>query len=192
MAKEIERKYRIADPVAFQQRMAAAHAERHQHVLQISRIFDDGPGGLRSTGQALRIRTARSLDDDAGEWSMLTFKGPREPGETKIREELELRVSDAAMMTRILDRLGYRESIRYETRRQSWFLSRCEVSLDELPRLGWFAEVEGPSVKAVEELAARLALPPESLEQSSYVTLTEREGDEVEGRRQLLFARGQR
>ena len=75
------------------------------------------------------------------------------PGPFKRREEFEVEISDAAVMTHLLHELGFRERIIFEKRRESWLLHPCRVELDELPKFGTFVEVEGP-----DEDAIRLAL----------------------------------
>ena len=75
-AELLERKgYRIASP----------------RTLQIDRIFDWPDGGLRRSGRLLRIRSA-------GGSVLLTYKGPRFPGQHKSREELEAGIEPGAVM----------------------------------------------------------------------------------------------
>lgn len=189
MHKEIETKFRLDDPTGILKRLAALGARRHSYVLLSNAIFDNAAGDLRQTGRNLRIRTARSLAGDDTAWSAITLKEPREPHETKIREELELRIEDGERMCEILKRLGYRQTIWYETRRQNWYWQRCEVAVDELPKLGWFVEIEGPTVEAVHAAGDALGLRPEALEQDSYVAMTAWHGEtDPAGGKRLTFA----
>ncbi len=101
----------------------------------------------------------------------LTFKGPREPGPAKIREELELGIDDADALAQILPRLGFVEVVSYEKRRETWRLDGCEIELDELPQLGWFVEVEGPALERVQAVCDRLGLSADSSVSDGYPAL---------------------
>ena len=91
----------------------------------------------------LRLRT--NHDSATGtETHIITWKGPRQPGALKSREEVELTVTDPADAALLLEKLGYVKVLTFEKRRQSWQLGGCKVELDELPLLGSFVEVEGP------------------------------------------------
>jgi len=81
----------------------------------------------------------------------LTFKGPpngaqaSEPGQYKIREEHELRISDYQEVPKILEALGLRRWFRYEKYRTTFALpggSRVKLVFDETP-IGLFVELEG-------------------------------------------------
>jgi adenylate cyclase class 2 len=74
-------------------------------------------------------------------------------------------------MGRILEQLGFVQSLRYQKRRESWKLERCRVELDEIPHLGRFVEVEGPSDKAVMEVREKLGLSANTLIKASYVAM---------------------
>jgi predicted adenylyl cyclase CyaB len=107
----------------------------------------------------------------------------------RSREELEIQVDDQAALLVLLDRLGFRPVLRYEKRRQTWHLAPCEVTLDELPQLGWFAEIEGPSPAAVQTTQATLGLDTADIVAETYVELTARYGRVVaDGTRVLSFA----
>jgi adenylate cyclase class IV len=101
----------------------------------------------------------------------LTFKGPRRPGPLKRRPESEVEVAAAEPMAALLAALGLAEKFRYEKRRTTWRRGACEIVLDEVPYLGWFAEVEGPSEAAVLACLADLRLVDQPLVADSYVGL---------------------
>src|SRR5262249_5435065 len=139
---------------------------RKRAVFEVNRMFDDASQSLLARGCGLRVREIRPVeaprDDsqpDAKPGSgILTFKGPEQPAAVKTREELETEVEDAVELTKILSRLGFQERVRYEKRRETWSLAGCEVAIDELPRLGWYVEIEGPDARSVEAVRARLEL----------------------------------
>ncbi len=174
MDQEIEAKYRLDDHASFRARLAAAGARRLSRVFEVNRLFDAADHRLRTADCGLRVRTCRSLDNDQQVSATLTYKGPRAAGELKVREELETTVTDPSAVATILQRLGFDEVVRYEKRRETWRLDDCEVCLDELPQLGWFVEIEGPSVGAVEAACAELGLSRQTPLRETYVELAAR------------------
>ena len=113
--------------------------------------YDNAWDGLGRKGQLLRLRQ----DDGA----RLTFKGlPQEPvaSEARVREELEVTVSDFATADQLLRRIGFAPRQVYEKYRETWRTGDVEVVVDELP-FGTFVELEGPEA-ALEPLAQALGL----------------------------------
>lgn len=122
---------------------AAAHAESNV-------LFDDARGELSGRGRTLRLRTA-------GPDVILTFKGPpRFESGVKIREEREVRVSDAAEATALLAGIGLIPRFRYEKNREEWDHGGCAIALDETP-IGRFLEIEG-NPAAIRRVVAQLGL----------------------------------
>ena len=171
MPEEIEVKVRVADPAAFSRRMLDRGLAPAGAVFESNRLFDTPDGRLGREGSALRLREERRPDDGAVLRTVLTFKGPRRPGPIKRRPEFETTVGQAAPAVAILEGLGLAESFRYEKRRTTWHVGECEVVLDQVPRLGWFVEVEGPSEEAVLGQLADLGLGGEPLIGETYVHL---------------------
>ena len=135
---ETEIKLRAPDAAA-----AAELLTTHGFILSRPRIhernslFDTDSNELRNTGQLLRVR-------EAGELFHLTFKAPvTTAGLHKVREELEIQVSDARLLQQILQRLGYRRTFTYEKYRTEFDdEGRGTAVLDETP-IGTFLELEG-------------------------------------------------
>jgi len=94
-------------------------------------------GGVLSNRDAvLRLRKT-------GEKSTLTYKESiRSVRDVKHKTEFETEVSDVNEMEEIIRKLGYRLSVVYEKRRQTWHLGNVEIVLDELP-FGLYMEIEG-------------------------------------------------
>jgi adenylate cyclase class 2 len=151
--------------------MAARGFPAGPTVLEVNRLFDDAAVSLRGGGTALRVREEHDLADGHVLRTLLTFKGPRRPGPLKRRDEFELTVEAAEPLVAILDRLGLRESFLFEKRRTTWQVGECEVALDEVPLLGWFAEVEGPTAEVVHACVADLGLGELPLIADSYIAL---------------------
>lgn len=135
-------------------------------------VFFDLPGGkLASADKALRMRIF--LDKQGRPMGcVLTFKGPRKRGVYKTREEIELSLHRQYHATaQMLKRLGYHKVLEYQKRRESWQLDKCKVELDELPELGWFVEIEGPSEKAISQVLEKLQLASVKQAGETYVEM---------------------
>ncbi len=95
------------------------------------------------TDEALRLRRI-------GPVNLITYKGPKQPGPTKTRTEIEVPLQEgdaaAADFLRILEKLGYRPTAVVRKRRLAFSFRRGEfdmqVCLDDVERLGRFVEVE--------------------------------------------------
>ena len=188
MATETEIKLQLPDPDRLRTRLGAPAAARRGYVLEVNRILDTAERRLLDSGCGLRLREARSLEGPPEQRAELTFKGPRVAGPVKIREELEVVVSDAATLRALFERLGFHEVLVYEKRRESWQYGACVVTIDELPLLGFFAEIEAPSAAAIMPVRAELQLEACPLVAETYVELAATHGQiDSAGRRRLLF-----
>ena len=185
MSEEIEAKVRIADPEAFRRRMVERSESGGETVFEDNRLFDDPAGTLRRRGAALRVREERPVAGGEPLRATLTYKGPRAESELKRREEIEIEVQaapgfaeatpGAPGLAAIFEAMGLRETFRYQKRRSVWRIGECEIALDELPHLGWFVEVEGPTERAVRAGLEDLGLADEPLVADDYIhLLTER------------------
>jgi adenylate cyclase class IV len=70
-------------------------------------------------------------------------------------------------MKRILHMLGYRVAGTYSKNSENFALPGVKISLDELPKVGWFAEIEG-TPSAIKRAAQLLGLEPRHHERRSY------------------------
>jgi adenylate cyclase class 2 len=166
MGLEREAKYRVSSLEPVRHALTAAGAEPRGQVLERNHVFDRPDGELRLRQAALRLR-----EFGPGTPALLTFKGPASGSRFKIREEIEVSVSDAAGMLQILTAAGFVRTVYYEKRRESWRLGDCDVELDELPELGFFVEIEGPSDAAIETARQTLGLDHAEHLTESYLAL---------------------
>lgn len=125
--------------------LAAGATQKRARQLERNVRYDTPQEELRHQEQLLRLR-----QDDR---IRLTFKSAalEQPGsEAKVREELEVTVSDFERMEGILRRLGFLPCQVYEKYRETFVLHGVEVVLDEMP-FGDFIELEGEeaSIRAV-------------------------------------------
>ncbi len=169
MALEIEAKIKVAD----HQRVRAALPQHGTQVaprcLETNRIFD-GEMNLLARGCGLRVR---QISDERGQivGGSLTYKGPIEPGPLKVRPEIETPVADPRAAAEILEALGFTPRLTFQKYRETWAVGACVVELDEVPHLGCFIEIEGPSAEEVHEVRHRIGLAGEPLIQQSYISL---------------------
>lgn len=188
MATELEIKLRIGDPVALRERLRASGAEMRGRVFETNTFLDTAEHALFERGSGLRVRVTRPLDEKTEkEKALLTFKGPLAASPMRMREELEIDVSSAETLRTLLARLGFGAVLEFEKRRETWALGSCRVELDELPRLGWFVEVEGPELRAIAEVCARLQFAQTDALPMTYAEMTAKHGIEVDGLKRLRF-----
>ncbi len=107
----------------------------HGRRLQEDCLLDTANDDLRRRRSALRVR------QDGGR-CILTFKGPVQQSDMKLREEVETIAADGALLMKILGELGYHVWFRCEKYREEFALDDCIIAIDETP-VGVFVEIEG-------------------------------------------------
>ena len=165
MPMEIEAKYKVASFAPIEKALKKAGATFLGTNHQRDQFFDTHDHALRRADKGLRLRTIKAVKpanhkgcSQATE-PILTFKGPGDKTKSlKIRMEIQTCVNDAWAITEILKHLGFSPDIVVCKKRSSYALDNCQVELDQLPRIGRFIEVEGPSQKAVQTMCRQLGL----------------------------------
>lgn len=170
MPVEIEAKMKIdsLDPV--RERLRVLGATSAGTALETNVFFDTEDRSLLASDRGLRLRTARRLPDGPTT-NTVTYKGPRLAGPLKSRSELEMGVTGADDAVRLFEALGYLRVLSFEKRRETWEFGGCKVELDELPHLGVYVEIEGPSEAGVMKVRETLELTHRSLVKAGYVAL---------------------
>jgi len=196
MAKEIEIKLRVNDVEELKgrlKRMGARPASAgNGRVHEWNTLFDTARQDLRKREQLLRIRVETPDGGvsrgkrNARQPALLTFKGPvfaerRRGGNSKrderhkIREEIEIQISDAAALAKILEKLGMRPSFHYEKYRTTYRLPKPAwaggllIELDETP-IGTFMELEGPP-RAIDRAAKEFGFSKKDYILTNYLRL---------------------
>lgn len=197
MGNETEIKLRIRDEKALHRALkrlgALAINAGSGRVHEQNVIFDTPQGGLAKHGQLLRIRTETSQVNSRRKRTpippsrtILTFKRPpiaaahqsdaAARGRYKIRDEFELQVSDAAVLTQIFEGLGMAGWFRYEKYRTTYGLpprlhwaKDLLLELDETP-IGTFLELEGPP-EAIDRAAQLLGYSKQDYVAKNYLAL---------------------
>jgi len=135
MEYEKEIKIRVENLREIESLLIKSGAELISDCFEKNYLFDSD-GKLFSMGEALRLREACGK-------ALLTFKGKKlRTSNYKVREEIEVYVSDFLNMAEILKRLGFDVVFYYEKKRKNFSFLNSIVSLDETP-LGNFVEIEG-------------------------------------------------
>jgi adenylate cyclase class 2 len=197
MAQETEIKLKISDMRAFHRALKRTGARPvgrgTGRVHEDNLIFDTPEGGLAKHGQLLRIRTetvevrGKSKAMGAKQRIVVTFKQPltrtaasASRGAThsryKVRDEIEVEVTEAANLTKIFEGLGMSGWFRYEKYRTTFRLPSSKawardllIELDETP-IGTFVELEGPA-EAIDRAALELGFSKRDYVLKSYLVL---------------------
>ena len=127
--------------------------------LQEDSLLDTEDESLRRRRCVLRIRIENGK-------SRITFKGPVQPSEMKVRDELETVVGDGALLLRVFEELGFHVWFRYEKYRQEFCHEDVIVAIDETP-VGVFVEIEG-SEHGITTMAESLGRGPDDYVLDSY------------------------
>jgi adenylate cyclase class 2 len=170
MAVEIEAKMKVADLAVIKDRLIAAGAKLIGEFLERNTFFDTEDRSLLAADEGLRLRLNQDLNTGS-KVCIMTFKGPRQHGQLKSREETETTVGSYTDGCALIERMGFTKILSFEKRRDSWALNGCEVELDILPRLGTFVEIEGPRDEIVLKVREQLQLTDRPLVRASYVAM---------------------
>src|SRR4051812_7993160 len=135
MALEIEAKIKIDDFSAIRLRLRELGGQRVGEVLETNTFLDTPDHALLKQDRGLRVRENRDVATGVST-HVVTYKGPRQTGAIKTREEREIAVDSSTAAISIFEALGFIAERSFEKRRESWKLGDCKVELDELPLLG--------------------------------------------------------
>lgn len=170
MADEIEAKMKVSDLAQVRARLKSAGAKPAGEHFETNVFFDREDAGLVRADKGLRLRTDHHVETGITDF-ILTFKGPRQSGTVKRRQEIEFSVNDAAAATAVFEALGFKVALSFQKRRESWKLADCKIELDQVPHLGTYVEIEGPSEEIVLKTRQTLGLEQEPLISTSYASL---------------------
>ena len=172
MNQEIEAKIKVSSLEPIEEKLKELNADFVRSVQQTDAYLTDADGRLRKNDCALRIRR-QVIDNESS--ALMTFKGPRADGKFKNRTEYETGIADAETGEKIFESLGYHKAIVIEKKLILDGLGGTQVFMDELPRLGCFVEVEGPSEDIISGALKKLNLHNEPHITESYASMMSRE-----------------
>ncbi|MDW8243994.1 MAG: pantoate--beta-alanine ligase [Thermogemmata sp.] len=140
---EVEVRYRVADFEAVRHRLAEWGVGEAEEMWEADLYFNAPHKDFRTTDEALRLRRT-------GSSNRLTYKGPRRPGLTKTRPEIEVPLGAgdqaATLAEQFLLALGFRPVATVRKHRWIHRLHRhgfpMAICLDEVDKVGTFVELE--------------------------------------------------
>ena len=115
-------------------------------VLMRRIVFDLGPH------EFARVR------DEGGGKIVMTYKNVADDKSILGTKEVNVLADDYENAILLLKSCGLKPKAEQESYRETWTLDEVEVCIDTWPWLPTFAEVEGPSEKAVWDTAQKLGL----------------------------------
>jgi adenylate cyclase class 2 len=187
---EVEIKLRVTDVTALRRRLKQLRARVViLRTYESNTLYDTPKKDLARRGQLVRIRTEQPSSPTARKTrtlptkTLLTYKGPpaksgrtirhadddpRSKNRYKVREEIEIAISDGQQMRRILGSFGLCPLFRYEKFRTTYAIPtirHLKIEVDETP-IGTFIELEG-SPLSIDRVARLLGYS-----HSEYITQT--------------------
>lgn len=145
---EIEAKFTDIDVADMRGRLEAAGAVLVRPEVLMKRKVFEHPTNKRNDW--FRVR------DEGGKVTM----GYKKLNDRSLHgtDEISYDVPDFDQACRFLEGAQLKYVAYQETKRETWKLFDCEVTIDTWPWIPTFSEIEGPSEKSVKSAAALLAL----------------------------------
>ena len=159
--QEIELKFKIKDPETFRKELKDKKAKFLGKAFEKTFRFDTPNKDLEKEGKFLRVRT--------GFKNTLTLKQKMKDKEFKVREEIELEISNPQKMITILKKLGFARTLIMEKYREKWQFQGAEVVIDKLP-MGVYIEIEGTK-NSIQKVIEKLNLNPKEKITKTYWAL---------------------
>ncbi len=169
---EIEIKLRMDDFIAIRAALVSAGAQALGSDRELNMFFDRPDKSLHADGAGLRLRWLwhnQAVEPQA----LLTWKGRAVSSVMHHRPSLDISVHPPGQMADMLVVLGFVQTLAFEKLRESWRLETSRIELDQLPELGNFVEIEGPTEAAVLTMQKRLGLFGRPIEPHTYIALVE-------------------
>jgi len=168
MSLEIEAKVKVDNLEPYRQLLSRLGFALCEEIDQEDQFFDTDDRSLLKSDRGLRIRRQTSPQSSS---TILCFKGPRQPGPFKKREEIELEIDDLQKARRLLELLGYKTIMSVKKKRQTAQIEPCLVCLDEVDQLGSFIEIEGPGEAEITTVLKKLDLDQHPHIPTSYAKM---------------------
>jgi adenylate cyclase class 2 len=161
---EVEVKLRLDALGGVPERLAAIGARLvHPREFEDNQLYDFPDFSLKTRGAMIRVRIQKR-------GSVITYKeSPRVEQGAKVRDEMEVSVSDGETALAILGKLGMRPLFRYQKYRTVYEYSELLITIDETP-MGNFLELEGPK-GLIDEVASKLGYKASGYVVKSYLAL---------------------
>lgn len=137
---EVEQKYAVANRAGLVQLLAREGFLPQRTEIHCDIYYRHPCRDFRATDEAFRLR---SVDD----FTVVTYKGPREKSEVKTRQEIELKLvpDEFDSWKMLLQNLGFQPLPPVRKQREIYTNERLPelcITIDEVEGLGLFAEIE--------------------------------------------------
>ena len=140
---EIEQKFHVDDLAAVRRQLAALNAAEQPTEVHADTYYNHPCRDFGETKEAFRVRRVNDRP-------MITYKGPKQPGAVKARQELEWPLDpgdrDGSKTEQLLTLLSFRRVATVKKKRHPFGLPQpwtgLTVVLDEVENLGSFVEIE--------------------------------------------------
>lgn len=149
MQQELEATFTNVDYAPLRQRLAELQATQVHPEFVMRRTVYDYPD-LALDNKAAWARVRQEYDKVT-----MSYK-QRQSQDINGMIEVELTVDNYDTACAFLEAIGLTPKAKQETRRETWTLDGCMVTLDQWPWIPPFVEIEGPSEAAVQGVAAAL------------------------------------
>ena len=105
----------------------------------------------------------------------ITFKGKSNLSNgIKTCKEIETSVDNINNMRKILLAMGYKSLFSYRKRRLTFGFEDCKVEIDKIDGIGYFCEIEGPTIKSINRVRNKVAKNLE-VEKKGYFSLVSKQ-----------------
>ena len=156
---EIEMKFPVSDFAPIVAKLKKWKARQEETLEEADHYHNAPDRDFAKTDEAFRLRRC-------GPTNVVTYKGPRHPGQTKTRTEIEVALASgdepAEDFCRLLAHLGYRAVAVVRKMRVCYYFERgdfgLQVCLDEVDEVGRYVEVEIVAPKAQKAAAEKVLL----------------------------------
>lgn len=147
---EIEIKVRVPDLGTIRERITVRGGVLTEQLTEHDSYYNAPHRDFGVTDEALRLRRA-------GEKAIVTYKGPKNTilG-SKVREELNLDISDPTAFDKIVTSLGFKPVAVVIKKREYYQYQDFTISLDQVEGLGDFVEIELITENDAERAAKRI------------------------------------
>lgn len=161
--KEIEVRFLEIDKEKLVEKLAELGAKDFGEVMLEETIFYDPECKWRDQNKFIRLRKS-------GEKIKLTYKENKEQIiDSAI--EIEFGVTDMASAEAFVEKLGFPAFRHQQKKRHTFELDGVTLDIDTWPRIPTYVELEGPSEKAIKDVAQKLGFDwsEVTLEDAGYV-----------------------
>jgi len=166
--KEYEIKLKIDNPAEWRKRVLALKGKFISKKLEYDISLDKPNHYMKKRGDILRIK-------QIGDKVVLGYKNRKAKSGYRLEEEIELECLDLQKIILIFKKLGY-TYIRSEMEkiRETYLLPIGKITIDKLPQLGYFVEIESQTRKNLLVLIKKFGINREEVITERYGKIIKR------------------